>query len=93
MLYRRGMACNHHHLTECDSQGVKFPDGLDSLWPRPPGQSRRQSTQTFNRLTFRDLDEGLVVLGYVLLIKSVLASHKTTRDRCMKIASKDPEKR
>lgn len=51
------------------------------------------SQQTFNRLTFRDLDEGLVVLGYVLLIKSVLASHKTTRDRCMKIASKDPEKR
>ena len=34
---------------------IKFPDGLDSLWPRPPGQSRRQSTQTFNQLTFRDL--------------------------------------
>ena len=86
MLYRQGNS-------ECDRQGVKFPDDLDSLWPRPPGQSRRQSTQTFNRLTFRDLGEERVVLGCLPRIKSVLVSRKTTRDRCMKTASKDPEKR
>ena len=34
-----------------------------------------------------------VVLGCLLLFKSVLGSRKTTRDRCMKIASKDPEEK